>query len=158
MNTFEIGKTGEAVAKRYLEDSGFIIRNRGDENNACPYDILCEKDDALYAINVKTVSSAKGVFVLQLSNIPRLLKFCKGNKAIPAYLLVYQDKFVFLGLQDAFSDWSMKVDHHNWRAKIISRNRITIPLFIVEQWGLKEGDEIHVFVKRATRPIKDVII
>lgn len=163
MNRLEIGKIGEVVAKKYLEKSGFVVKNSGDENNACPYDILCEKDNILYAINVKTASNVKGAFTLRLSNIPRLLEFCKTNKAIPVYLLAHKDRFVFFGLYEDFSDWAtqveqIQIEEHSWRAKIISRNRVTIPDIVAKQWELKKGDVVHVSMKRSRKPTRDMVI
>jgi len=47
---------------------------------------------------------------------------------------------------------------YDWHAKLISKNRITVPDMIVKEWGLNEGDKIHVTVSRPVRYTKDVII
>lgn len=50
------------------------------------------------------------------------------------------------------------VDEYDWKAKIISRSRITIPDFIIKRWDMKEGDYLMVSVKRLVKNTRDVII
>jgi len=40
---------------------------------------------------------------------------------------------------------------YRWKARVISGNRITIPRFIVEDWGLKEGDRVYVVIRRVPK-------
>lgn len=47
---------------------------------------------------------------------------------------------------------------YDWHAKLISRNRITIPDMIVREWDLKEGDTIPIIARRPTKVIRDVIL
>jgi len=49
-------------------------------------------------------------------------------------------------------------NEYEWHAKMISKNRITIPDMVVREWSLKEGDVIPVLAKRPTRQTRDVII
>ena len=49
-------------------------------------------------------------------------------------------------------------NEYEWHAKIISRNRITIPDMVIKQWNLQEGDMIQIIAKRFTKPMRDVII
>ena len=49
-------------------------------------------------------------------------------------------------------------NEYEWHARIISKNRITIPFFITQQWNLQEGDVVVVSIRRPTKPMRDVII
>jgi len=49
-------------------------------------------------------------------------------------------------------------NEYDWKAKIISRSRITIPDFIIKQWDLHEGDPVLIIMKKPIRNTRDVII
>ena len=49
-------------------------------------------------------------------------------------------------------------NEYDFKAKIISRNRVTIPDFIIKQWDLHERDTILITLKKPIRNIRDVII
>ena len=102
---FQIGKQGEERAEAYLKEMGFEIVNTPLKNKVSSFDILALKDKVLYAINVKTASKKSGLFGIKISNIPRLLWDCKVNQAIPVYMLLYNNKFVFFRLDKGFSNW-----------------------------------------------------
>ena len=46
----------------------------------------------------------------------------------------------------------------DWHAKIISKNRITIPDMIVREWQLEVGDIVQVNIRRPQKQTRDVII
>ncbi len=49
-------------------------------------------------------------------------------------------------------------NEYEWKAKIISSSRITIPDMIIKQWALSEGDEIQMSAKRPVKQMRDVIL
>jgi len=49
-------------------------------------------------------------------------------------------------------------NEYDWHAKIISKNRNTVPDMIVREWGLKEGDIVQVNIRRPIKQTRDVII
>uniref|UniRef100_A0A6M3Y5H6 Antitoxin family protein n=1 Tax=viral metagenome TaxID=1070528 RepID=A0A6M3Y5H6_9ZZZZ len=49
-------------------------------------------------------------------------------------------------------------NEYDWHARIISKNRITVPDMIVREWGLNEGDIVHVNIRRSVKLMRDVII
>ena len=61
-------------------------------------------------------------------------------------------------LGKAYQEYDNMTNEYEWHAKMISKNRITIPDMVVREWSLKEGDVIPVLAKRPTRQTRDVII
>jgi len=49
-------------------------------------------------------------------------------------------------------------NEYDWHARIISKNRVTVPEMIVREWGLKEGDIVQVNIRRPVKLMRDVII
>lgn len=49
-------------------------------------------------------------------------------------------------------------NEYEWHAKIISKNRITIPDMIAREWKLNVGDVVLVTVRRPVKSTRDVII
>jgi len=49
-------------------------------------------------------------------------------------------------------------NEYDWHARIISKNRVTVPEMIVREWGLKEGDIVQVNIRRPIKQTRDVII
>ncbi len=49
-------------------------------------------------------------------------------------------------------------NEYDWHAKVISKNRITIPDMVVREFGLKVGDIVQVNIRRPVKQTRDVII
>jgi putative endonuclease len=66
----EIGKMGEDVATKYLENKGFIIIDRNYRKKWGELDIIAQKDKVLHFVEVKSVSrkSYGGSFEKEINN------------------------------------------------------------------------------------------
>jgi len=49
-------------------------------------------------------------------------------------------------------------NEYDWHARIISKNRVTVPDMIVREWGLREGDIVQVNIRRPLKDAKNIII
>lgn len=56
--TKQIGDFGEDIAFRYLQDKGYIIKDRNFSTRFGEIDIIAEKDDVLIFVEVKTRKNA----------------------------------------------------------------------------------------------------
>ena len=50
----------------------------------------------------------------------------------------------------------MNPKEYNFKAKIKTGHRITVPSFIIKDWELVENDEIYVTVTKVSKSIADV--
>ena len=57
MNHVELGKLGEDIAARHLTNKGYAIRNQNYRFGKLELDIICEKEDQLIIVEVKTRNS-----------------------------------------------------------------------------------------------------
>lgn len=59
MNTTSIGRSAEAAAAQYLKRKGYKVRDLNWRTRWCEIDIVAEKDDIIYFVEVKYRRSTK---------------------------------------------------------------------------------------------------
>src|SRR3989339_1916569 len=102
--TQKTGEIGENIAVKFLMKHDFSILNRNYTKKWGEIDIVAEKNNKLYFIEVKSVSRS-------ISDIRDVLK----NKAIPT------DAKALAGKCETYDDYNPEDNMHQWKLKRLSR-------------------------------------
>jgi len=98
-----IGNEGEQKALDILISQGYKIISVNADNKHAPADIVCSKNNKIYAINVKYGYMG---FMFYHKNINLLTAFSREHNAIPSFFLLSQDgKYIFLEISTELHNW-----------------------------------------------------